>query len=99
MERYNLNQLQDRGVRKPMSLFEKVRRQKLLSFTLILFTLAVGVLIGTVISTGVKAAKDAAAAPGATPLSIPRPEQLSNAFNQISKQVESSVVNISTTYL
>lgn len=82
-----------------MSLFEKVRRQKLLSFTLVLFTLAIGVLIGTLISTGVKAAKDSAVAPGATPLTIPRPEQLSTAFNQIAKQMEPSVVNISTTYL
>jgi serine protease Do len=83
-----------------MSLFAKVRRQKLLSFTLVLFSLSIGVLIGTLISTGVKAAKDTTTvAPGATPLSIPRPEQLSTAFSQIAKQVEPSVVNISTTYL
>ena len=41
-----------------MSFFDKVRRQKLLSFTLILFTLAIGVVIGTLVNTGVKAAKD-----------------------------------------
>ena len=44
-----------------MSLVEKVKSQKLLSFTLILFTLSIGVLIGTLVSTGVKAAKDQAA--------------------------------------
>ncbi|SPE32221.1 Protease Do [Candidatus Sulfopaludibacter sp. SbA3] len=38
-------------------------------------------------------------APGATPLVIPDPVQLSNAFTQIAKTVEPSVVNISTTYL
>ncbi len=54
-----------------MSLFDKLRRQKLLSFSLILFTLAIGVVIGTLINTGVKAAKDNTAAPGATPLTIP----------------------------
>ncbi len=46
-----------------------------------------------------KAAKDDKAAPGATPLVIPNPVELSNTFTQIAKQVEPSVVNISTTYL
>jgi len=80
---------------------QKLRTQKLLSFTLIVFTLAVGIVIGTLINvnTGVKAAKDtSSAAPGATPLVIPNPVELSNTFSQIAKQVESSVVNISTTY-
>ena len=40
-----------------MSLFDKARSQKLLSFTLILFTLSVGVVIGTLITTGAKAPK------------------------------------------
>jgi serine protease Do len=82
-----------------MSFFDHLRRQKLLSFTLILFTLAIGVVIGTLINTGVKAAKDSAVAPGATPLTIPNPVQLQSAFATIAKQVEPSVVNISTTYL
>jgi|HubBroStandDraft_1064217.scaffolds.fasta_scaffold01949_8 serine protease Do len=82
-----------------MSFFDKLRRQKLLSFTLILFTLAVGIVIGTLVNTGAKAAKDNVAAPGATPLTIPNPVQLQNSFAGIAKQVEPSVVNISTTYL
>src|ERR1022692_4727493 len=82
-----------------MSFFDKLRRQKLLSFTLILFTLAVGIVIGTLVNTGAKAAKDNPAAPGATPLTIPNPVQLQNSFAVIAKQVEQSVVNISTTYL
>ena len=58
-----------------MSLFDRMRTQKVLSFTLILFTLSVGIVIGTVVNQGVKAAKDdrPAAAPGATPLVIPDP--------------------------
>jgi len=83
----------------PMSFFDKLRRQKLLSFTLILFTLALGIVIGTLVNTGAKAAKDNPAAPGATPLTIPNPVQLQNSFAAIAKQVEPSVVNISTTYL
>ncbi len=80
-------------------MFDKARIQKLLSFTLILFTLSLGVVIGTLITTGAKAAKDNAAAPGATPLVIPSPVQLSNQFTVIAKNAEPSVVNISTDYL
>jgi serine protease Do len=82
-----------------MSIFDKLRSQKLLSFTLILFTLSIGIVIGTLINSGVKAAKDTNPAPGATPLQIPNPVELSTSFSQIAKQVEPSVVNISTTYL
>jgi serine protease Do len=84
-----------------MSFFDKLRTQKLLSFTLILFTLAVGIVIGTLITSGVKAARssDNAAAPGATALVIPSPVELSSTFTQIAKQVAPSVVNISTTYM
>jgi serine protease Do len=82
-----------------MSFYNKLRSQKLLSFTLILFTLSIGIVIGTLINSGVKAAKDSAAAPGATPLTIPNPVELSNSFTQIAKMVEPSVVNISTTYM
>ena len=81
-----------------MSIFDKLRTQKFLSFTLVLFTLSIGIVIGTLINSGVKAAKDNQVAPGATPLVIPNPVELSNAFTQIAKQVEPSVVNISTTY-
>jgi serine protease Do len=79
---------------------QKLRAQKVLSLTLLVFTLAVGIVIGTLIdaNTGVKAAKDNPVAPGATPLVIPNPVELSNTFSQIAKQVEPSVVNISTTY-
>src|SRR5260370_27831212 len=80
-----------------MNFLNTIRSRKLLSSTLILFTLSIGIMIGTLINTGVKAAKDQAA-PGATPLVIPNPIQLSTAFSQIAKQLEPSVVNISTTY-
>jgi len=82
-----------------MSLFDKMRSQKLLSFSLILFTLSIGIVVGTLVSTGVKAAKEQAVAPGATPLAIPNPVQLSNAFSTLAKQLEPSVVNISSTYV
>jgi serine protease Do len=61
----------------------------------ILATLTVGILIGTVISYGVKG-KEGQKSSDATPLTIPAPQQLSTAFSQISKQLEPSVVNINT---
>src|SRR5712675_1692228 len=60
----------------------------------ILATLAVGILIGTVVSYGVKGKEGQKS--DATPLSMPAPQQLSNAFSQIAKQLEPSVVNINT---
>jgi serine protease Do len=84
-----------------VSLFDRMRTQKVLSFTLILFTLSVGIVLGTLVNQGVKAAKEdrPAAAPGASQLVIPNPVELSNSFTTIAKQMEPSVVNISTTYL
>src|SRR5271165_5488203 len=61
----------------------------------ILATLAVGILIGTVVSSSVKG-KEGQKSSDATPLTIPAPQQLSNTFSQISKQLEPSVVNINT---
>ncbi len=44
------------------------------------------------------AAIDDSPAADATPLAIPSPVEMSNTFTQIAKQVEPSVVNMSTTY-
>ena len=82
-----------------MSIFDRMKNQKLLSFTLVLFTLSLGIVIGTLVSSGVKAARsENAAAPDATPLTIPNPVQLSNTFSQIAKMAGPSVVNISSEY-
>src|ERR1700751_580846 len=62
----------------------------------ILATLAVGILIGTVISKGVKGQENNKKTSDATPLTVPSPQQLSNQFSQNSKQLEPSVVNINT---
>jgi len=84
-----------------VSLFDRMRTQKVLSLTLMVFTLSVGIVLGTLVNQGVKAGKDdhAVTAPGATPLVIPNPVELSNSFSGIAKMMEPSVVNISTTYL
>jgi len=61
----------------------------------IVATLAVGILIGTVVSKGVKG-QESKKASDATPLTIPAPQQLSSQFAQIAKQLEPTVVNINT---
>jgi serine protease Do len=61
----------------------------------ILVTLSLGILIGTIISYGVKG-KEGQKGSDATPLTLPSPTQMSNTFSQIAKQLEPSVVNINT---
>jgi len=62
----------------------------------VVMTLAVGILVGTLISNGVRAARDNNPAPVAQPLSIPSPVELSSVFGKVAKEVEPAVVNIST---
>ncbi|MGA2325408.1 MAG: Do family serine endopeptidase [Bryobacteraceae bacterium] len=81
-----------------MSLFRQLRQQKLLSVTLLLFTLSIGILIGTLVMTAVRADKAQGGAPDATPLTIPSPVQLSTAFSALAKQLEPSVVNITSKF-
>jgi serine protease Do len=59
-------------------------------------TLGIGILIGTVVSHGVHAAKGFPGAADAKPLPVPSPVELSNSFSQIADKVEDSVVNINT---
>jgi serine protease Do len=77
-----------------MMLYSKMRQQKLMSATLMLFTLSVGILIGTLINTKVHAAKDQNVAPDASPLSIPKASEIGNDFTALAKRLEPSVVNI-----
>lgn len=62
---------------------------------LVLCALALGIVIGAWIDDDVRAVPRVAA-PDASPLSIPDPVQLSNAFNSLARRVEPSVVNITT---
>jgi serine protease Do len=81
-----------------MSLLEKLRNQKLLSITLILFTLSIGIVIGTLVNTGVQAQRGQSAAPDASPLVIPKAVVIGNEFSKLAKQLEPSVVNITAEY-
>src|SRR5580700_3590132 len=70
-------------------------RRWVYSFSIVA-TLALGILIGTVVSFGVKGKEGQKSSSDATPLSVPAPQQLSNTFSQIAKQLGPSVVNIKT---
>jgi serine protease Do len=74
----------------------RVKSHRLAPTLLIVVTLAVGILIGTVFSFGVKGAQKPSNNSEATPLTVPQPRQLSNQFSQIAKQLEPTVVNINT---
>jgi serine protease Do len=63
---------------------------------LIAVTLGVGILIGTVVSRGVRAGKPGSAASDALPLPAPSPVELSNSFAKIADALEPAVVNINT---
>ena len=82
------------------SFLAKVKQQKLLSITLLLFTLILGIILGTLINTGVKAARDSAvSAPDATPITIPQVSVVGNEFSKLAKRLEPSVVYIHSDFL
>ena len=81
-----------------MNFIDKLKREKLLSTSLMVFTLSIGILIGTLVNTGVNAAKGQAVAPDATPLVIPAAAKLPNEFTEIAKKADPSVVNITSDY-
>jgi len=70
--------------------------RRILPAAIVAATLGIGILIGTVVSNGVRAAKVAPPAPGATPLPAPSPAELSNSFAKIADDLEPAVVNINT---
>jgi serine protease Do len=78
-----------------MNFLGRLREQRFLSFSMLLVTLSVGILIGTLLTTGVKAGKEQVA-PDATPLVIPSPVQVQNEFSKLAKRVEDTVVHINT---
>jgi serine protease Do len=81
-----------------MRWFKIMRQQKLLSLSLLLVTLSIGIMIGTLINTGVHAARGQTTAPDASPLVVPNPVQLGNEFTKLAKRLEPSVVYITADY-
>src|SRR3981081_1749486 len=79
-------------------LFNWARRRKILAAVFVAFTLAVGILIGSVVSGRVSAMKSLGfSGTTATALTIPEPVPSSSSFAGIVNRVEPAVVNIATT--
>ncbi len=74
---------------------QRMKANRFASTVVILATLSLGILIGTVVSAGVKG-KEKASTGDVSPLTVPSPQQLSSQFSQISRQLEPAVVNIRT---
>ena len=70
------------------------RQRKLLATLLVMVTLGIGILIGTVSSGRVAAMRGQA---GPSTLAVPSPITLSSTFASIAKQLNPAVVNIATT--
>ena len=71
------------------------RSRRVTLFILVFLTLAVGILIGTVIQRSVRGETNLAGDAKALQAST-SPQALSSAFSQVAKQIEPSVVNINT---
>src|SRR2546425_446535 len=79
-------------------LFNWARRRKILAAVFVAFTLAVGILIGSVVSGRVSAMKSIGfSGTTATALAVPDPIPTSSSFAGIVNRVEPAVVNIATT--
>ena len=74
---------------------QRFKANRFASTLVILATLTLGILIGTVVSGAVKG-KEQNPSADATPLKVPSPVQMSNQFSTIARQLEPSVVNINT---
>ena len=75
--------------------WQALKERRVLSSLAILFTLSIGILIGTLISRGVRAAQQSKGTDAAQ-IEIPAPQQLSTVFSRISKETAPAVVNINT---
>src|SRR6202046_1212392 len=79
-----------------LELYSWARHRKIFATLLVILTLGIGIVIGTVISGRAMATHDQGAN-GASLLAIPDPVTLSNGFAAISKKLGPAVVHISTT--
>ena len=74
----------------------RLKSQRWASTLGVLVTLAVGILIGTIISFGVRGQDKTVNSSDATPITIPAPKSMGNEFSRIAKTIEPAVVNINT---
>jgi serine protease Do len=79
------------------TLLDRIRSRRLATTFVLLATLSIGILAGSVLTRNVSGKEQAGVnSSDARPLIIPSPVTLSNGFSQIVKQVGPAVVNINT---
>ena len=71
-----------------------MNNKRLLFLGMVALTLGIGVILGTIVSGGVKATFEQKAAA----IAIPDPVSLSNTFSQIAAQLDPAVVKITVTF-
>jgi serine protease Do len=80
--------------------FLKLKKPQILSVGLLFVTLILGIILGQLLDTHVRAARETGSvAPDATPLSIPQGVPMGNEFSKLAKRLEPSVVYIQADYL
>src|ERR1700733_3266125 len=87
----------DTPTKTPSTLLERILTHRLTTTFVLLATLSVGILAGSVLTRNVSGKEQSGVnSSDAKPLVIPSPTALSNGFSQIVKQVGPAVVNINT---
>jgi serine protease Do len=75
---------------------DRIRSRRLPATFVLLGTLSVGILAGSVLTRSVSGKEQVVDSSDARPLTIPKPLDLSNGFAKIAKEVGPAVVNINT---
>ena len=75
---------------------DRIRSRRLTTTFVLLGTLSIGVLAGSILTRNVSGKEQVVDSSDARPLTIPNPVDLSNGFSKIAKQVGPAVVNINT---
>src|SRR3954462_13547962 len=78
----------------PSGSWRNMKANRFATLAVVLATLVLGILIGTVVTRGVKG--KTVDSSDASPLQMPAPQQLSTAFSHVAKKVAPAVVNINT---
>jgi serine protease Do len=87
----------DTPTNNSQTLFDRIRSRRLATTFVLLATLSVGILAGSVLTRNVSGKEQSSIdSSDAKPLVVPSPVALSNGFSQIVKQVGPAVVNINT---
>jgi serine protease Do len=86
----------DTPTQSPKSFSSQIRDHRLTTTFVLLATLSVGIVAGSLLTRSVSGKEQTVDSSDARPLVIPQPKDLSNGFAKIAKEVGPAVVNINT---